>query len=153
MAAVTESIEIARPPSDVFAYATDFANFPEWQAGVLSAQPHGTARPTLGSTAIVTRKGGPRTLERTEEITEFDPPHRWTVRGTGGAVTAIARGAIEPDPDGNRSRVTIALTFEGRGIAKLLVPLVIRRQAHRQLPTNMRQLKQRLEDATPSPAA
>jgi hypothetical protein len=41
--------------------------------------------------------------------------------------------------------VTIALGFKGHGIGKLLVPLVVRRQARRQLPINERQLKQVLE--------
>jgi hypothetical protein len=42
-------------------------------------------------------------------------------------------------------RVTIELDFEGHGIGKLLVPLVVRRQTRQQMPTNMRNLEQRLE--------
>jgi GNAT superfamily N-acetyltransferase len=56
----------------------------------------------------------------------------WTVHGVGGPLTAIARGAIEPLEDGERSRVTIALEFEGHGIGTGLL-LLIRRQARRQL--------------------
>jgi hypothetical protein len=41
--------------------------------------------------------------------------------------------------------VTIELDFEGHGIGKLLVPLVVRRQAQREMPRNMRSLKERLE--------
>jgi hypothetical protein len=44
-----------------------------------------------------------------------------------------------------RSRVTIELDFEGHGIGKLLVPLVIRRQASREMEINRRNLKERLE--------
>jgi hypothetical protein len=36
MAAIVGSIEIARRPEDVFAYATDSSRFPEWQASVVS---------------------------------------------------------------------------------------------------------------------
>jgi hypothetical protein len=43
--------------------------------------------------------------------------------------------------------VTIELDFEGHGIGKLLVPLVVRRQARAEMPTNMRSLKERLEAA------
>src|SRR5215208_5647517 len=102
MTAIVETIEIDRPPEDVFRYATDFAHFPEWQVGVLAAQPDETT-PQLGSKAAVTRRAGPRKLERTEEITQFDPPRAWTVRGTGGPLTAIAKGAVEPLADGSRS--------------------------------------------------
>jgi hypothetical protein len=37
--------------------------------------------------------------------------------------------------------VTIELDFEGRGLGKLLVPLVVRRQAQQEMPRNMRSLK------------
>jgi uncharacterized protein YndB with AHSA1/START domain len=141
---IVESIEITRRPEDVFSYATDFSHFPEWQAGVLAVRPEGDAPPSLGSTAAVTRQAGPRRLPRTERITDFDPPRRWTVRGVGGPLTAIARGTIDPVDEGERSRVTIALEFQGHGMGKSLLPLV-RRQARRQLPRNEQRLKELLE--------
>jgi carbon monoxide dehydrogenase subunit G len=145
MAAIVHSIEISRRREDVFSYLTDFAHFPEWQAGVVSARQEGGGPLAVGSRADVTRRVGPRALSRTEEITELDPPRRWTVRGLGGPVVAIAKATIEPLDDGERSRVNIALEFEGRGIGRLLVPLVIRRQARRQLPRNEQKLKEVLE--------
>jgi len=48
--------------------------------------------------------------------------------------------------------VTIALDFEGHGIGKLLVPLVVRRQARNEMPANCRKLKQRLEAPSRSAA-
>jgi uncharacterized protein YndB with AHSA1/START domain len=144
MPAIVESIEISRPPEDVFAYATDFAHFPEWQGGVLSARPEGGAPLTVGSTAVITRRVGPRELPRTEEIAELNPPRAWAVRGVGGRLVAIAKGTIEPVDGGERSRVTIAIEFEGHGIGKLLVPLVSR-QARKQLPRNEQKLKEILE--------
>lgn len=144
MAAIVETIDISRRPEDVFSYATDFSHFPEWQGGVVSARTETEAGPVVGSRALVTRRTGPRRLARTEEITELDPPKTWAVRGVGGPLTATARGTVEPLDSGARSRVTIALDFEGRGIGKLLVPLV-RRQARKQLPRNEQQLKEMLE--------
>jgi uncharacterized protein YndB with AHSA1/START domain len=144
MRAIVESIEISRRPEDVFSYATDFAHFPEWQGGVLSARPEGDAPPGLGSRAVVTRRIGPRELPRTEEITELNPPRSWAVRGAGGPLTAIAKGTIEPLDGGERSRVTIAIEFEGHGIGKILVPLVSR-QARKQLPRNEQKLREILE--------
>jgi hypothetical protein len=93
----------------------------------------------------VTRQAGPRTLARREEITEFNPSRSWVVCGVGGPVTAIAKGTVEPLADGAGSRVTIALDFGGHGIGKLLVLLVIRKQARKQLPRNMQKLKEQLE--------
>jgi carbon monoxide dehydrogenase subunit G len=145
MAALRESIEISRRPQDVFSYATDFSHFPAWQGGVVSVRREGDAPLAVGSRAVVTRRFGPRDLPRTEEIAELNPPRSWTVRGGDGAITAIANGTIEPLDDGERSRVTITLEFEGRGVGRLLVPLVIRREARKQLPRNEQKLKEVLE--------
>jgi carbon monoxide dehydrogenase subunit G len=145
MARIVESIEIARRPDPVFAYAIDFSRFPEWQAGVASVRREGDGPLGVGSRAVVTRHVGPRELSGIEEITELNPPKTWAVRGVGGPAIAIARGAIDPLDDGRRSRVTIALDFEGRGIGKLLVALIIRRQARKQLPRNEQRLKELLE--------
>ncbi len=145
MAAIVESIEISRRPDDIFAYVTDFSYFPEWQASIVSVRREGNAPLAVGSSAVVTRRVGPRELPGTEEITELNPPRTWVVRVVGGPVRGIVKGAIEPLDGGKRSRVTIAIELEGRGIGRLLVPLVARRQARRQLPKNEQQLKESLE--------
>ena len=44
--------------------------------------------------------------------------------------------------------MTITLDFEGHGLGKLLVPLVVRRQATAEMPKNMQNLKQRLESGS-----
>jgi hypothetical protein len=144
MPAIVESIDISRRPQDVFSYATDFAHFPEWQGGVVSARPEGAAPLGVGSRAVVTRRIGPRELPRTEEIAELNPPRSWAVRGVGGPLIAIAKGTIEPLDGGERSRVTIAIEFEGHGLGKLLIPL-LSRQARKQLPKNEQELKEILE--------
>ena len=79
------------------------------------------------------------------EITEYDPPRRWADRGISGPIRAIVGVTVEPVADGARSMVTIELDFTGHGIGRLLVPLVVRRQAASEMPDNMRRLKQRLE--------
>src|SRR5262245_9170447 len=80
---------------------------------------------------------GPRRLTAPEEVVALNSPQTWSVRAVGGPVTATARGAIEPLEARERSHLTISLEFEGHGIGRLLVPLVIRRQAHKQLPKNL----------------
>jgi len=52
---------------------------------------------------------------------------------------------VEPLADSSRSRVTIEVDFTGHGIGKLLVPLIVRRQAAGEMPGNMKRLKRRLE--------
>jgi uncharacterized protein YndB with AHSA1/START domain len=145
MAAIVDSIDISRRPEDVFSYATDLSRYPEWQPDVVSARKEGDGPPAVGSRAAVIRRVGPRKLQSTQEITELNPPRTWTVRAVGGPIIAFAKGTIESLGDGQRSRVTIALEFEGRGIGRLLVPLVIRRQGRKALPRNEQRLKELLE--------
>ena len=80
------------------------------------------------------------------EITEYDPPNRWADRGISGPIRAKVAVTVEPLGDGSRSRVTIELDFTGHGIGRLLVPLVVRRQAAGEMPDNMKRLTQRLQD-------
>jgi cysteine desulfurase len=47
-----------------------------------------------------------------------------------------------------RSSVSIDVDFEGHGIGNLLVPLVVRRQAAKEMPTNVARLKDRLESSS-----
>jgi uncharacterized protein YndB with AHSA1/START domain len=148
MAPLTSTIEVARSAADAFAYVTDPSTMPEWQQGCVSGRLDGS--PThVGSKCTTVRKIGGRDREVTTKITEFDPPHRWVDRGIDGPIRAIVAATVEPVTDSSRSRVTIELDFTGHGLGKLLVPLLVRRQAAREMPGNMERLKQRLEGAGP----
>ncbi len=145
MAAIVESIEISRRPEDVFSYVTDPSRLPEWQESVVSVRQESDGPVAVGSRVVVTRRVGGRERPMTMEMTELNRPGSWAVRGVDGPVRGIVRGTIEPLGDGERSRMTIDLDFEGHGIGKLLVPLVVRRQAEKELPQSHENLKQRLE--------
>jgi uncharacterized protein YndB with AHSA1/START domain len=147
MAPIIASIEVARPAAEAFAYVIDPSTMSEWQQGCLGGHMDGpTTR--VGSECTTIRKIGGREREVTTTITEYDPPHRWADRGISGPIRAMVAVTVEPLADTSRSRVTIELDFTGHGIGKVLVPLVVRRQAAGEMPENMERLKQRLESAT-----
>jgi uncharacterized protein YndB with AHSA1/START domain len=145
MAPIVSSIEIARPPEEVFAYVTDPSRLAEWQESVVSARAQGGDSPAVGSRAVTTRKIGRLERTMTMEMTNISPPRDWAVRGIDGPVRGVVNGTVEPLDDGARSRVTIELDFEGHGLGKLLVPLVVRRQAQKEMPRNLQNLRERLE--------
>ncbi len=145
MAPILASAEIARRPEDVFSYVSDPSRLADWQESVVSAHVEGGGPPAQGAKAITRRRVGRGERTMTMELTELAAPSAWAVRGIDGPVRARVRGVVEPLDDGSRSRVTIELDFEGRGIGKLLVPLLVRPQAKRELPKNMQHLKERLE--------
>jgi uncharacterized protein YndB with AHSA1/START domain len=144
MAPIIASTEVARPAEEVFAYVIDPRMMSEWQQGCVSG--HMDGAPTrVGSKCTTIRRIGGREREVITEITEYDPPHRWADRGISGPIRAIVAVTVEPLADSSRSRVTIELDFTGHGIGKLLVPLIVRRQAASEMPDNMKRLRQRLE--------
>jgi uncharacterized protein YndB with AHSA1/START domain len=147
MAPIIASVDVDRPPADVFAYVTDPSRFSEWQAGVTGGSMEGRRHPQVGAKCITTRRIGGAERAVTSEVTKVDPPNSWAVHGIDGPIRATVGVAVEPFDSGARSRVTIALDFEGHGIGKVLVPLVVRRQARNEMPANVQLLKQRLEAA------
>ena len=144
MTTIVESVEISRAPADVFEYVTDPSRLPEWQASVVDVQ-QDDGPVQVGKRVVVTRKAGPRQMASTAEVAELEPPRTWSIRGVDGSVRGNVTGRVEPVNGGNRSRVTIQLDLQGHGIGKLLLPLVVNRQAKREMPQNMQRLKERLE--------
>jgi hypothetical protein len=99
---------------------------------------------------MTTRRIGGAEREATSEVTKLDPPTSWAVHGIDSPIRAIVNVTVEPLNGSAQSRVTIELDFEGHGVGKLLVPLIVRRQARNEMPANRRRLKQRIEArATP----
>ena len=144
MTTIVESVEISRTPADIFAYVTNPSHLPEWQASVVKVE-HDDAPVHVGKQVVVTRKAGPREMASTAEVAALEPPRTWAIRGVDGPVRGNVKGRVEPVNGGNRSRVTIELDLQGHGIGKLLLPLVVNRQAKREMPQNMQRLKERLE--------
>jgi hypothetical protein len=138
------SIEIERPAAEVFGYATDPTKFHEWQQGVVSGSLESHGAPAVGDRCMTTRRIGGAERPATSQLVQFDPPRAWAVRGTDGPIRAQVDVSVEALSD-RRSRLTIAVDFEGHGLGKVLVPLVVRRQARKEMPGNVARLKRRVE--------
>jgi uncharacterized protein YndB with AHSA1/START domain len=144
MAPVIASTVVDRPAAQVFAYATDPARFREWQQGLIEGHldPPGPAQ--VGSKCLTTRRIGGANRVVTAEVTRIDAPRTWGVQGIDGPIRATVDVTVEPLTE-NSSRLTIAVDFDGHGIGKLLVPLIVRRQAQKEMPANVEALKRHVE--------
>ena len=146
MPPIITTTEIDRPAAQVFAAATDPSLFSQWQKGVedghLDAPGDGT--PPVGTKCVTTRRIGGASRPVTSEIAHIDPPRTWGVRGTDGPIRATVDVLVEP-VTGSRSRLTISVDFTGRGIGKILVPLMVRPEARKELPRNLAALKRLIE--------
>jgi uncharacterized protein YndB with AHSA1/START domain len=148
MAPTIASAVVDRPAAEVFAYATDPAHFREWQQGVIDGHLDQPGPAQVGTKCLTTRRIGGANRAITSEITHIEPPRTWGVRGIDGPIRATVDVTVEP-PTETSSRLTIAVDFDGHGIGKLLVPLIIRRQAHKEMPANINALKRRVEAQQP----
>jgi uncharacterized protein YndB with AHSA1/START domain len=148
MPPIVTTADIARPAAEVFAYATDPTRFSEWQRGVVHGHMDGSASgaeaPAVGAKCVTTRRIGGADRPSTSELVHVDPPKTWGVRGTDGPIRAAVDVLVEPLTD-TSSRLTISVDFTGHGIGKVLVPLMVRREARKEMPDNMAVLKQNME--------
>jgi uncharacterized protein YndB with AHSA1/START domain len=148
MPPIVASAEIERPAAEVFAYATDPARFSEWQQGVVDGHMDGPANGTqsaaVGAKCVTTRRIGGANRPSTSELVHIDPPRTWGVVGVDGPIRATVDVLVEPVTD-FRSRLTISVDFTGHGIGKVLVPLMVRREARKEMPDNVAALKRMIE--------
>ncbi len=155
MPPIVTSADIERPAAEVFAYATDPTRFSQWQKGVVDGHIDGpatdTQTPAVGAKCVTTRRIGGANRPSTAELAHIDPPSTWGVRGIDGPIRATVEVLVEPLTS-SRSRLTISVDFTGHGIGKILVPLMVRREARKEMPDNMAALKQKMEAGTQADA-
>src|SRR5262249_22183117 len=144
MAPLSTSADIARPPTEVFAYVTDPARFVEWQHNVVGGRMDGQGPHRVGDRCLTVRRIAFAERTVTSEVAHLDPPRTWGVRGIDGPIRALVDVTVSALDEGHGSRVKIDLDFSGHGIGRLLVPLVVRRSAREEMPANIQRLKQRL---------
>jgi hypothetical protein len=138
------AVEVDRSAGEVFAYATDPTKFHEWQQGVVSGKLESAGTPTKGDRCLTVRRIGGAKRPSTSELVRFDPPRAWSVRGIDGPIRARVDLTVDGLSD-SRSRLSIAVDFDGHGIGRVLVPLLVRRQARAEMPENLARLKQQIE--------
>src|SRR5439155_16543487 len=102
---IVSTVEIDRPPAEVFAYLNELDRHPEWQEDLIGSKVVSEGPVGVGARATDTRKvpGGPR--EMTYEITEPDPPRNSAWQGLNGPVSGEGAVSVEADGDGSQSRV------------------------------------------------
>jgi carbon monoxide dehydrogenase subunit G len=144
MPPITVSAEVHRPAAEVYAYVTDPTRFADWQKGVVSGRLETGDGATTQARCVTVRRIGFAERASTSDVVRAEPPHVWAVRGVDGPIRAAVDVLVEP-VGVDRSRLSITVDFEGHGVGRLLVPLVVRRQASKEMPANLAALKARLE--------
>ena len=121
MPEATNTVQIARPPSEVFAFLADGTNDPQWRSGVLDI----TKKAGSGKGAIYAQGvKGPfgRRVPADYEVTAYEPDERLAFRAIAGPVRP--EGSYELRPSNGGTEVTFSLRCSPGGLAKLMTPMV-----------------------------
>ena len=132
-----------RPAADVFAYATDPTRFHEWQKGVVDGHMDEPGLPAVGARCSTTRRIGRQSRPRRRSRPHRRHPRPWGVRGIDGPIRATVDVTVEPLTDALAADHHRRL--RGPRHRPYPVPLLVRREAEKDMPSNVAALKHRME--------
>jgi uncharacterized protein YndB with AHSA1/START domain len=116
--AAQRTIEIGRPPADVFAFVADGTTAPKWRSGVLDV-----AKVSGDGVGAVYRQGvkgpGGRRVAADYEVTEYVPDRRIAFKAIAGPVRPT--GSFDLAASGAGTAITFSLQAELGGLQKLLM--------------------------------
>ncbi len=139
------SVEIDRPPEEVFGFLADLENLVVWAGPVTEAKQTSEGPPGVGTTSTrVTQLLG-RRFESDYEVTEYQPNIRYSAKTTSGPVPIVETISLEPVEGG--TKVTVAGEVEPTGFFKLAEPIMTR-IIKRQLANDVSTMKDVLEAQT-----
>jgi uncharacterized protein YndB with AHSA1/START domain len=134
------TLEIASPAERVFAALTDLEQLPDWQSSAVSSTPDGPLG--VGTRIREQRSLMGRVLDNELEVTAYDPPRRFTLKGRSGpAPLSIDHELVEED---GKTVLRVHGQAEPGALFKLAEPM-IKRTAEQELRTDFERLKGRLE--------
>ena len=135
------SIDIARPATEVFAYASDFNRAQDWRTEVVESimEPVGSMR--LGSRLHEVALMSGRRVVTDSVVDTYEPPHRFTFAHLSGPMAVSGEYAVEAVEAG--SRLTYTLRVRLSGLWVLLTP-VFRRTGPKMIDSSLRRLADQL---------
>jgi carbon monoxide dehydrogenase subunit G len=99
------TLDIARPPADVFAYLTDVSKLPEWQSSAEEAQIDGAVQ--KGARIRERRRFLGRDVRTELEVEHYEPPARFDVASRGGPVSFAIDHRLAAAGEGTRLDVRV----------------------------------------------
>lgn len=133
------SLEIERPPEDVYALLADVERVPEWQDDVESVVRESETR------FRDTRTFMGRRAETTVEVVVAEPGREFAIRSVGGPVGFAVRHSLEPAGEG-RTRLGVTAEADVAG-GLAFAARFARRAVERRLRHDYARLKAMLEAA------
>jgi carbon monoxide dehydrogenase subunit G len=134
------TVEVARPPEDVFEFLSDIERLPEWQTSAVEAHTDGPL--AEGSRVAEKRRLLGREVDTELEVAAYEPPKRLTLRSLGGPVDFTVDHELTARGGGTVLRF-VAEAQPG-GLLRLTEPVLARR-AEQEFRRDFDRLKELLE--------
>lgn len=124
MGRITEHADVAAGIEKTFAYVTDQSKLADWNAHVQHAEVIGGGPVVPGAQLRQHRRRNNREFDLVFQVAAHEPPRRHVVTGRVFGVDTTMEFALAPRGPG--TRVTMDATVTGRGVRRLLAPVVAR---------------------------
>jgi uncharacterized protein YndB with AHSA1/START domain len=139
---VAESVQIAKPPADVWAAIADYSFDLRWRKGLTDMTPDPPGPPAVGTKVHEVVRTSGRDYVADTVVTDLDPGVSYRFEGSG-TIGGLAGGrSVRADSDG--SVFTSEIELEPKGGMRLLRP-VLGPMVRSGLKRDLRQLKGLLE--------
>jgi carbon monoxide dehydrogenase subunit G len=123
---IRETVELDRPPAEVFPFIAEFEHLAEWDPGTIEVRSRTPGPLAVGTAYEVVSEFRGRQTELVYTVTALDPPHRIELRGVSKTVHALDEISFEAQ--GSGTRVTYVARFRFQSwLVRLIAPLVLGR--------------------------
>jgi len=122
MIASSESVEIERPPDDVFRYVADLRNEPAWHVDIAAVPPDTPAVPEVDRVVQVKFKPFMGKTEGTFTAREVVPGSRIVYQGDFAGLQPVITYRVEPAGAG--ARFTRSVEMQPRGFRIVMTPMM-----------------------------
>ena len=140
------TVEIERPPGEVFPYLTEPERLLRWVGGLREFVPENGGEARVGSRSRQRMRIAGRDWNFEGEVLEMQPEERMVVRIRGGGLEMTTTYLLQPTARGTRLAVAVRSEFT-RVFARLLGGFV-RREGQRKLETDLGRLADVVEAET-----
>jgi hypothetical protein len=147
MGTFQNTVMIARPVQEVFAFLADFENIPAWNYAIEQITKTSPGPAGAGATYRQARTL-PRRSQEDFEVTVFEPPSRLAIEGQFGPFHATTSYLLEPAAGGTRLINTVELE-PSSAVLRLISPLAVPK-VKEAVARNLNSLKRLLETAAPA---
>ena len=121
---VEESVEITRPPDEVWNAIADYGFDREWRHGLRDMTPDPPGPPALGTKVHEVVRSSGRDYVADCEVTELDPGVSYRFAGTGTIGDLAGGRAVRPDDGGSGAVFTYTIEMQPKGGMRVLSPVL-----------------------------